>query len=249
MPKTKRTYFLSDAHLGSLVISDGREQERKLCRFLDSIKTDAEAIYFLGDMFDFWFEYRMVVPKGFTRFLGKVAELSDAGVDIHFFPGNHDMWTFGYLRQELGITVHEKPCELIIQGKNFFLAHGDGLNEKGLGVRLIQGIFRSKTCQFLFRIFPPFFGIKFGYNWSRHNREKEVATHYYGEENEWLVQYAKTYSQSHSVDYFIFGHRHILLDLMLRKRNRVIILGDWISLFSYAVFDGETLELHQYDEA
>lgn len=247
MSSVKRTYFLSDAHLGSLVISNRKEQEQKLCRFLDSIRNDASSIYFLGDMFDFWFEYRTVVPKGFTRFLGKVAELSDAGIDIHFFPGNHDMWTFGYLREELGIVVHEKPCEITIQGKKFFLAHGDGLNEKGVGVFLIQRIFRSKICQFLFRLFPPYLGIKFGYGWSRHNRMGENTARYYGEEHEWLVQYAKQYSETHTINYFIFGHRHILLDLLLRDRNHVIILGDWITLFSYAVFDGERLELLQYE--
>ncbi|MBO6006090.1 MAG: UDP-2,3-diacylglucosamine diphosphatase [Paludibacteraceae bacterium] len=244
----KLVYFLSDAHLGSKAIKDTRAHERRLVSFLDSIKDKASAIYLLGDMFDFWFEYRTVVPKGHVRFLGKIAELADSGVEIHFFTGNHDMWTFGYLADELGINVHTKPETTDILGKTFFLAHGDGLNDDKLSVRIIQGIFHSKLLQFLFRLLPPFIGLNFGYAWSKSNRLKHDNEDcgYMGEENEPLVLFAKKHSETHDVDFYLFGHRHILLDLPI-GRSRVLVLGDWFNEFSYATFDGNELLIHHFE--
>lgn len=249
MAERRLVYFLSDAHLGCRAISDTRQHERRLVRFLDSIKETASAVYLLGDMFDFWFEYRTVVPKGYVRFLGKVAELVDSGVDVHFFTGNHDMWTFGYLESELGVHVHCRPLTADILGHTFFLAHGDGLNDRTLSVRILQTIFHSRVMQFLFRLLPPVIGLGFGFAWSKHNRMRHIAydCKYLGDDREFLVQFAKEHSQSHSVDFYVFGHRHILRDVSVGS-SRVIMLGDWFQKFSYAVFDGDMLSLRQFDD-
>ncbi|VBB46412.1 Metallophosphoesterase [uncultured Paludibacter sp.] len=242
-------YFISDAHLGSRMVKNPREHELHLVRWLEKIKTDAEAIYLMGDMFDFWFEYKTVVPKGFVRFLGKLAELSDSGIEIHFFTGNHDIWTFGYLEKEIGLIVHTAPFETEIKGKKFFLAHGDGLSMDDHGFKLLRKIFHSHTAQKLFRLVPPQLGQDFGYAWSKRNRQK-ILMHYEnkfeGEDNEFLVKYAKKYIQTHDVDYLVFGHRHIELNLQISKKSSVIILGDFVDIFSYGVFDGEKFWLENF---
>ncbi|MDR3706498.1 MAG: UDP-2,3-diacylglucosamine diphosphatase [Paludibacteraceae bacterium] len=245
----KKTYFLSDAHLGALVIKDQRAHEMRLVNFLDSIKHDAEAVYLLGDMFDFWYEYKLVVPKGHVRFLGKLAELVDMGIDVHFFIGNHDIWTFGYLEKEIGLKVHREPEEINIHGKNFFLAHGDGLYDKSLGFKIIRWIFHNRALQVWYTWVPPRIGLAFGYLWSKNNRINDVEKDYsyMGEDKEHLVLFAKEYSETHPVDYFLFGHRHILLDLQLKNKSRVVIIGDWFEHFSYAVFDGNELTLEQLE--
>lgn len=234
-----KTYFLADAHLGSRIVENPREHERKLVAFLDSIKHDAAAIYFLGDMFDFWFEYKMVVPKGFTRFLGKLGELSDMGIELHYFTGNHDIWTFGYLETEVGMQIHREPEIMEICGKKCFLAHGDGLYTDDRKFMFVRKLFHSPVCQKLFRLFSPRLGVQFGLWWSEKSRRKVLAheNRYEGEQNEWLVRYAKFREQTEHFDYYIFGHRHIMLDLQLATRSRVVILGDFISLFSYAAMD------------
>ena len=238
-------YFISDAHLGSRIVTNPREHEMRLVNWLDKVKKDAEAIFMLGDMFDFWFEYKTVMPKGYVRFLGKLAELVDSGIEIHFFTGNHDIWTFGYLENEVGLIVHHKPQTFELQGKKFYLAHGDGLYTEEKGFGLIRKIFHSRTCQKLFRLLPPEIGQNFGYAWSESNRKKimHLDNKFQGEENETLVAFAKKYSENHEVDYMIFGHRHIELNLELKNKSRVVILGDFIGIFSYGVFDGENLWL------
>lgn len=245
-------YFLSDAHLGSLAIAHARTHERRLVRFLDSIKDKAEAIYLLGDMFDFWNEYRYVVPKGYTRFLGKLSELTDRGIEVHFFIGNHDIWTYGYLEQECGLIVHRKPITTELYGKVFFLAHGDGLGDPDNKFKLLRKIFHNPTCQRLFNAIHPRWGMALGLNWAKHSRMKREAGKelpYLGEEKEYLVQFTKNYMKAHdNIDYFLYGHRHIELDLMLSHKTRMLILGDWIWQFTYAVFDGEHLFLEQYVE-
>lgn len=245
-------YFLSDAHLGSLAIAHARTHERRLVRFLDSIKDKAEAIYLLGDMFDFWNEYRYVVPKGYTRFLGKLSELTDRGIEVHFFIGNHDIWTYGYLEQECGLIVHRKPITTELYGKVFFLAHGDGLGDPDNKFKLLRKIFHNPTCQRLFNAIHPRWGMALGLNWAKHSRMKREAGKelpYLGEEKEYLVQFTKNYMKAHdNIDYFLYGHRHIELDLMLSHKTRMLILGDWIWQFTYAVFDGEHLFLEQYIE-
>lgn len=279
-------YFLSDAHLGSLASQHPRSLERRLVSFLDEIKATAEAVYLLGDMFDFWHEYKYVVPKGYTRFLGKLSELTDNGVEVHFFTGNHDIWEYGYLEKECGVIVHHKPSVLEIHGKTFFLAHGDGLGDPDPKFRFIKSIFTSRVCQWLFRyVMPPSLGMSFGLNWAKHSREKrkefdesqyspsnkdgvvaqigynagQIRTSsaynssgepvFMGEDKEHLVLFAKDYLKSHpNIDYFLFGHRHIELDLMLSRSSRMMILGDWITQFTYAVFDGSNLFMENYIE-
>lgn len=249
---TKNVYFISDAHLGSLALDHRRTQERRLVRFLDEIKYKAEAVYMLGDMFDFWNEYRYVVPKGYTRFLGKVSELTDMGVEVHYFVGNHDLWTYGYLEQECGVILHRKPSTVEIHGKIFFLAHGDGLGDPDKKFKFLKWCFHNRCCQKLLNFIHPRWGMALGLNWAKHSRLKRVdgkEPPYMGEDKEHLVLFAKEYMRSHdNIDYFLFGHRHIELDLMLSRQTRLMILGDWIWQFTYAVFDGEHMFMENYVE-
>ena len=250
----KNIYFLSDAHLGSRAIEHSRTHERRLVNFLDSIKDKAEAIYLLGDMFDFWYEFKLVVPKGYTRFLGKLSELTDSGVEVHYFTGNHDMWCDDYLERECGIILHRQPLTCELGGQEFYLAHGDGLDyaDRNWKVRLMQAMFHSRTLRRLFSALHPRWSVEFGLEWAKHSRLKRVdgkEPPYQGEDKEGLVLYAKDYLQVHpTINYFIFGHRHIELDLMLARDNRVVILGDWINTFSYAVYDGNQLILDRFIE-
>ena len=239
----KPIYFLSDAHLGSKALQHTRQQERRLVRFLDEIKTKAEAVYLLGDMFDFWFEYRTVVPRGFTRFLGKISELTDYGVEVHYFTGNHDLWTWDYLTEECGVILHRQPVTI---------SHGDGLGDPDPKFRVIRSIFHNPVCQWLFRWLHPDLGMRFGLAWACHSRMAHGDggdPPYLGEDKEHLVLFAKQYLAEHpDINYFLFGHRHIELDLMLSHQCRMLILGDWISQFTYAVFDGQTLRIDNYIE-
>ena len=248
----KNVYFLSDAHLGSLAIDHRRTQERRLVNFLDSIKHKASAVYLLGDMFDFWYEFKTVVPKGYTRFLGKLSELSDLGVEVHFFIGNHDIWCGDYLTTECGVILHREPMTTEICGKEFYLAHGDGLGDRDTGFKLLRTLFHSHTMQRLFSALHPRWSVALGLHWAKHSRLKRIDgkdPDYMGEDKEPLVLYTKEYLKGHpGINFFIYGHRHIELDLMLSSTVRIVILGDWINFFSYAVFDGEHLFLENYIE-
>ena len=248
----KNVYFLSDAHLGSLAIDHRRTQERRLVNFLDSIKHKASAVYLLGDMFDFWYEFKTVVPKGYTRFLGKLSELTDLGVEVHFFIGNHDIWCGDYLETECGVILHREPMTTEICGKEFYLAHGDGLGDRDMGFKLLRTLFHSHTMQRLFSALHPRWSVALGLQWAKHSRLKRIDgkdPDYMGEDKEPLVLYTKEYLKGHpGINFFIYGHRHIELDLMLSSTARIVILGDWINFFSYAVFDGEHLFLENYIE-
>ncbi len=243
-------YFLSDAHLGSRVMTDQHTHEQRLVDWLDMVKTDATAIFLLGDIFDFWFEYRTVVPKGFTRLLGKLREIAESGVPVHFFAGNHDMWTFGYLEQEVGLIVHREPQLFTLEGRQFFLAHGDGLGDRNRKFSLIRRIFHSRACQWAFRnLIPVNAGMTFGQRWSESNRRRHErnAVGYLGEDREPLVLFAKQHAAQHpDIDYYIFGHRHIVLNLMLPSRSQMLIIGDFMREFSYAVFDGEQISIENF---
>jgi len=244
-----KVYFLSDAHLGSRFHGDSRETERRLCRWLESTRHDAQAIYLLGDIFDYWYEYRHVVPKGFTRLLGKLSELTDAGVEIHFFIGNHDIWLTDYLSVECGLILHFEPLILDIGGKRFFLAHGDGLGDDSRSFHLLRKIFHSRFLRRCFSAIHPRWTIPLAHAWSNSSRLYGGVQEYLGEDKEHLVLFAKEkLKELPDINYFIFGHRHILLDLPIAERSDVIILGDWISYFSYAVFDGETVSLQRWEE-
>lgn len=248
----KQVYFLSDAHLGSRAIAHSRTQERRLVNFLDSVKEKASAVYLLGDMFDFWYEFKLVVPKGYTRFLGKLSELTDLGVEVHFFTGNHDIWCGDYLEKECGVILHREPVTTEIFGKVFYLAHGDGLGDPDKKYKCLRAMFHNQTLQRLFSAIHPRWSVELGLSWAKHSRLKRVdgkEPEYQGENNECLVRYTKEYLRTHpSVNFFIYGHRHIELDLMLNSNARVVILGDWIHYFSYAVFDGENLFLENFIE-
>lgn len=248
----KNIYFISDAHLGSWATSHRRMQERRLVRFLDDIKDHASAIYLLGDMFDFWYEYKYVVPKGYTRFLGKISELTDRGVEVHFFIGNHDIWVRDYFERECGMTVHREPLTVELEGKLFYLAHGDGLGSRDWKFNTLRSIFHNRTCQWLFSALHPRWAMGFGLSWAKHSRQKRVdgkEIQFMGEDREPQIRFAKEYLLTHpEINYFIFGHRHIEADVNLSETSRLLIIGEWISLFTYAVFDGEHLFMENYVE-
>lgn len=248
----KKVYFLSDVHLGSCAFDNDREREQKLVRWLTSIQDNASDIYLLGDIFDFWYEYKYVIPKGFVRLLGKLAELSDKGVKLHFFIGNHDIWVRDYFEKELGMNVFLYDTVQEINGKRFYLAHGHRTGYRPWIVKLMHYVFHAGWVRRLYNCIHPTINYWFGLKWSKNNRlykHKQEEAEYLGEDKEFLVQFAKEYSKTHpEIDYFVFGHRHVMLDLMLSKTARVVYLGDWISHFSYAVLDNEGLRLEMYEE-
>lgn len=246
----KHIYFLSDFHLGAPDAAASLQREKKICRFLDAIKEKAEAIFVLGDLFDFWFEYSTVVPKGYVRILGKLAELTDRGIPVHFFVGNHDMWMKDYFQKELNIPVYFHPETFHFNHKKFLIGHGDGLGPGDKGYKMMKKVFRNPLSQWLFGIFPPYLGMGLANYFSRKSRAKTgtVDETFMGEENEWLIIYCKELLKEEHFDFFVFGHRHLPIDVALPQNSRYINLGEWIKYFSYAVFDGETMHLRYYKE-
>ncbi|MCP3933095.1 MAG: UDP-2,3-diacylglucosamine diphosphatase [Bacteroidetes bacterium] len=245
----KKTYFASDFHLGVDGKYTSKEREKQLVRWLDQIKEDAEAIYLLGDVFEFWFEYKTVIPKGHVRLFGKLAELRDMGIAVYFFIGNHDMWMFRYFEEELDIPICRKPMLKTIGGKNFFIGHGDGLGPNDYGYKRIKKVFANPVCQWLFARLHPNFGIGLANFWSSRSRASNKENHtFLGEKNEWLVAYANRKLDSTDADYFVFGHRHLPIDHMLKNgKSRYINLGEWMYSNSYAVFDGNDLQLQFFE--
>ncbi len=245
----KNIYFLSDFHLGAPNYESSLLREKKIVAFLDSIKNDASEIFILGDIFDFWYEYKKVIPKGYTRLLGKLAALTDAGISIHCFIGNHDMWMDGYFEQELNIPVYYEPKVFERGGKQFYIGHGDGLGPGDRGYKFIKKIFRNKICQWMFGVLHPSWGIGLANYLSRKSRAKTGNSDeiFLGEENEWLAIYSKEILQRQHYDYFIFGHRHLPLDIQLNNNSHYINLGDWITHFTYAIFDGNTVQLKKWE--
>jgi len=241
----KKIYFASDNHLGAPNLEESLVREKKFVSWLDTIKKDAEAVFLVGDIFDFWFEYNEVVPKGFTRTLGKLAEISDAGIPIHYFTGNHDMWLVDYFQKELNLTVHNKPKIFTINDKKFFVGHGDGLGPGDKSFKIMKKIFKNSFFNWCFRCVHPDLGIKLGKYLSNKNRLKSSLEDlkFNGNENEWLTKYCKEKLKNEHYDYFIFGHRHIPLEIELSPNSTYINLGDWITHFSYAVFDGHQVLL------
>ena len=223
------------------------EREKLFVSWLDEIKKDAGILFLMGDVFDYWFEYKRVVPRGFCRALGKIAELVDSGIPVHFFTGNHDVWVFDYLPTELGVQVHYNEMRVTFSGKHFFLAHGDGLDPFDKGYHFLKKLFTNRFLQWAFARLHPNLGISLALAWSKKSRlTKGMCIPFKGEEKEGLYLFAKSVLEHEEVDYFIFGHRHLLLNLPLEKNSRYINLGDWISHFSYGVFDGENFELKTY---
>lgn len=246
-----KIYFLSDVHLGACAFADDKEREQKLVRFLTSIQDDASDIYLMGDIFDFWYEYKYVVPKGFVRLLGKLAELSDKGIRLHYFIGNHDIWIGSYFEKELGMKVYLHDTIVPIQDKQFYLAHGHRTGYRPFMVKVMHYFFHATWVRRLYNIVHPTINYAFGLKWSKSNRinkHRQEEACYMGEDKEHLVQFAKQYTQTQPIDYFIFGHRHVMLDLQITRNCRVIYLGDWVSNFSYGVFDSDGFRLEIYEE-
>ncbi len=246
-----KIYFASDLHLGTPDDVSSLTREKLFVHWLDEIKSDATEIFIIGDIFDFWHEYTTVVPKGFVRLQGKLAQLCDAGVPIHVFSGNHDLWMFGYLEKELGVKIHQQPIQREINGKRFFIGHGDGLGPGDHGYKFIKKVFSNSLCQFMFRWLHPDIGVRIANYFSRKSRygvdgEKKILETFKGEENEWLIQFSKKTLQKEHFDYFVFGHRHLPLDISLNEKSKYVNTGDWIDYNSYAVFDGACLELKYY---
>ncbi|MDC0230575.1 UDP-2,3-diacylglucosamine diphosphatase [Aureispira] len=248
----KKIYFASDFHLGSPNKEASEDRERRILRWLKSIEDDAEAIFLVGDIFDFWFEYKTVVPKGFIRLLGKLAEFQDKGIDIHFFVGNHDIWMFDYLSNELGITIHHHSLEIELMGKSFFIGHGDGLGPKDYGYKLLRKIFTNRFCQWIFKWIHPDIGITLAnFSSSKSRNAQTEPEHYLGSEKEWLLQYSNYKLKEYPhIDYFIFGHRHLPLDIILdNKHSRYINLGDWFKFNTFVQFDGTELKIKAFENA
>jgi len=244
----KKVYFASDLHLGLPTRKESLPREKMFIKWLDRIKSDASELYLLGDIFDFWFEYHRVVPKGYNRFIGKIAEFTDAGIPVYFFTGNHDVWMFSYFQEELGVEVHRKPLIKEIHGKKFFLAHGDGLGKGDIGYKLLKSIFTSPTLQWLFARLHPNFSLWFGNQWSVSSRYSKEITHEFKCDDELITKFTRSELENNYYDFFIFGHWHSPIIYPLTDKTNLVILGDWIVNNTYSVWDGETFKLMRFDE-
>ncbi len=248
IPEGKKIYFASDNHLGAPTKHASFPREKKFVAWLDSIKDDAAAIFLLGDLFDFWFEYKTVVPKGFTRTLGKLAEISDSGIPIYYFVGNHDLWMNGYFEEELNIPVFHQPREFSFNEKTFFIGHGDGLGPGDKGYKRMKKVFTNPSSKWLFRWLHPDIGMRLGHYFSVKNKliSGDEDAKFLGNDHEWLVQYSKRKLDTRHYDFFVFGHRHLPLEIELNSNSRYFNLGDWISHYTYGFFDGKEFQLKQF---
>lgn len=245
----KKLYFASDFHLGVPTAAASLEREKHIVAWLESVRHDAQAIYLLGDIFDFWFEYRHAIPKGFIRLQGKLAELRDAGIPIAFFTGNHDMWMFDYFPTELGIPIHREPIELHVGTQRLVIGHGDGLGPGETGYKILKKFFNSATCQWLFARIHPNLGMRIAHYWSRQSRITNMKREekFKGEENEYLFAWCRDQEKQTHRQYYIFGHRHLVLDLKVGDDCRYLNLGEWVHHRTYAVYDGKNAELKTFN--
>jgi UDP-2,3-diacylglucosamine hydrolase len=242
LAETGKIYFASDFHLGLPAGSPPVEREKKVVSWLNTIATEAKEIYLIGDIFDFWWEYKLVVPRGFTRFLGTVAAITDSGIPVHFFTGNHDMWISDYLSNECGITIHTTPITTLFNGKKFHLAHGEGLGTRDNGYKILLSMFRNKSLRVMFSALHPSIWVGIGHKWSLNSRlGKGITQEFLGEEKEELIRYAKAVLENDNIDYFIFGHRHLAMTYKLKEGAGIVFLGDWIKNGSFAEWDGNAL--------
>jgi len=249
LPQSKKLYFASDFHLGAPDAASSLEREKKIVAWLESVRNDAHAIYLLGDIFDFWFEYRRAIPKGFIRLQGKLAELRDAGIHITFFTGNHDMWMFDYFPTELGIPIHREPIELQIGQQRLLVGHGDGLGPGEKGYKILKAFFNSSICQWLFARVHPNLGMRIAQYWSRKSRISNMKREekFNGEENEYLFVWCREEEQRTHRDFYIFGHRHLVLDLQVTPNSRYLNIGEWVHhQGTYCVYDGNNVELKTF---
>ena len=246
MTKNK-IYFASDFHLGAPNLTESHARERLIIKWLEKIKVDAKSIYLLGDIFDFWFEYKKVVPKGFVRILGKLAELSDSGINIHLFTGNHDLWMREYLTKEVGVKIHSNSSIISEQNKKLFIGHGDGLGDGDYFYKFLKRIFTSKICSWAFARLHPNFAFSIAHRWSKSSR-KSGGANYISNEKELLLGYCQDQQELNPVDYYIFGHRHLPLALKVDEKAKYINLGDWLYHYTYAVFEDGEVELKTYEK-
>ena len=244
LPEGKKAYFASDVHLGLYPYDKSRERERFFVSWLDSIKKDAGALFLVGDIFDYWYEYKKVTARGFVRFLGKLCEITDSGIPVYFFTGNHDVWVFDYLPSETGVMVFKNPIEIEMNHRKFYIGHGDGVGPGDNGYKMLRKIFHSKFLQFLFSKIHPNITYALGHNWSKHSRySKGLVEQFLGMDKEYNILFAQDYRKENKIDYFVFGHRHIPMDIKLSEDSRLINLGEWISACTYAEFDGMEMNL------
>ena len=247
MKESGKIFFASDFHLGLKAGSSPLEREKKVVRWLNTIARDAVEIYLLGDIFDFWWEYKLVVPRGFTRFLGTIAAITDSGIPVHFFTGNHDMWIGNYLSDECGMIQHTGPITITLNNRKFHLAHGEGLGTIDIGYKILLSIFRNKLLRAFYSSLHPAIGVGIGHKWSLNSRlAKGISLEFCGE-NEALINYAKSILEKDRIDYFIFGHRHIALSYKLQQGVEIIFLGDWVRDGSFAEWDGNELVMRLLD--
>ncbi len=246
----KKIYFASDFHLGAPSLKESREREFTIVKWLNQIEADAQAIFLLGDIFDFWFEYKYVVPKGFVRLLGKLADLTDKGIPVVFFTGNHDMWMFDYFPQELNIPIYRQAQTITINDKKILIGHGDGLGETGWSYKLLKKIFSSSICQWAFARIHPNFGFRIAHFWSKKSREGSSlsASDSPDPEKEWIFKYCQKIEEQAHHDYYVFGHRHLTLDLEINQQSRYINIGEWMDQYTYGIFDGKTFKLLQFEK-
>lgn len=244
----KKLYFASDFHLGVPTAEASLAREKHIVAWLDSIRKDAQAVYLLGDIFDFWFEYRHAIPKGFIRLQGKLAELRDAGIDVAFFTGNHDMWMFDYFTKELGIPIHREPIELLVGNQRMIIGHGDGLGSGERGYKILKAFFNSAVCQWLFARIHPNLGMRIAHFWSRRSRINNLQREetFKGDEKEYLLAWCREQEKAQHRDFYIFGHRHLVLDLPVGESSRYLNLGEWVHHETYAVYDGQRAELKTF---
>lgn len=248
LPENKKIYFASDQHFGAPTAAESFPREQKFVAWLDDIKKDATAIFLLGDLFDFWFEYQTVVPKGFVRVLGKLAEISDSGIPIYFFVGNHDLWMQDYFEKELNIPVYRDNKEFVFGDKTFLIGHGDGKGPGDNGYKRMKKVFEAPFSKWLYRWLHPDIGMKLAQYLSVKNKliSGDADVKFLGEDKEWLVLYAKRKLETKHYDYFVFGHRHLPMQIEVGTNAKYINLGDWIGYFTYGVFDGDSFELKSY---
>jgi UDP-2,3-diacylglucosamine hydrolase len=248
LPIGKKVYFASDFHFGIPTKSSSDTREKLVCKWLDEISNDAAIIYLVGDIFDAWMEYKTVVPKGSIRFLGKLALLKDKGITVEVFTGNHDLWMYGYFEEALGIPVHHNEIQRTINGKSFIIGHGDGLGPGDNGYKILKKILRNPICQWMYRWIHPDIGFGIASYFSKQGPKhiEGVEDEFKCPQKEFLVQYCQNVLKSQSIDYFVFGHRHLAIEYPLNNTSLYINLGDWIKYNSYAVFDGFNLQLKYY---
>lgn len=252
LPADKKIYFASDFHLGAPNLEESRVREKKIIRWIDFVRRDAQAIFLVGDIFDFWYEYARVIPKGFIRFLGKIAELHDEGIPVYFFTGNHDMWMYSYFQKELGIKVVFDPVSFPVNSKQLYVGHGDGLGPGDHFYKTLKKIFRSPITRFFFNLLHPDIGVGLAHAWSRSSRSHNASestneADKIVPEKEWLLTYSKEVEKQQHHDYYIFGHRHIPLTLGVAENSTYYNLGEWIKYFTYGVFEGNEFSLKKFE--